>query len=161
MFRFFVPITFLFAAVTLFPPVTTAHEFQAGDLFIDHPWARATIGRTPNGSAYLTIHNRGETADRLIGVAVENAEKAELHQHIRDGDVMRMRPVTGGLPLAAGGRVAFAPGGYHIMLFGLTSPLIEGESFPMRLSFEKAGEVEVTVKIESAAYMPAAAAHGH
>ena len=148
-------VVFYFLAITGSP----AHEFRAGDLFIDHPWARATIGRTPNGSAYLSIENQGTEADRLTGVATDVAERAELHRHIRDGDIMRMRPVEGGVSLAPGETVVFVPGAHHIMLFGLKAPLREGETFPLTLTFEKSGTARVIVNVESAVHIPPSDPH--
>ena len=54
----------LLAAATAFP--AAAHEFKAGDLTIDHPYARASAGPARNGAAYLTIRNDGTPADRLV-----------------------------------------------------------------------------------------------
>lgn len=119
-----------------------AQEFPLGTLKVVQPWARATVTQT--GGAYLTIDNAG-AADRLVKVETPIAT-AELHNHIMDGGVMKMRAVDA-IPLPAG-RTSLAPGGYHIMLIGLKAPLKEGASFPLKLTFEKAGTVEVTVRVD-------------
>jgi len=73
--------------------------------------------------------------------------------------VMRMREV-GELPLAPAARVEMKPGmGYHIMLTGLKQPLQEGAAFPLTLTFEKGGKVEVTVAVGGKQAKPAG--HGH
>ena len=145
----------LLAAATAFP--AAAHEFKAGDLTIDHPYARASAGPARNGAAYLTIRNDGTAADRLVGGAADVADKVELHTHINDAGVMRMREVEGGIEVPPGEAVAMKPGGLHVMFFGLKQPLKEGESFPLTLTFERAGSVEVTVQVEAVA----AGAGGH
>lgn len=119
---------------------------KAQSIEITTPWARATPGRVPNGAAYLTLRNRGRTADRLVGVASPAAGRLEVHTHIREGGVMRMRKVSA-VDLPPGATVTFKPGGYHVMLMGLKAPLKEGGRFPMTLRFEKAGSREVTVKV--------------
>lgn len=124
-----------------------AHEYQRGDLRIDHPYARATAAQ--NGAAYLTIENKGATGDRLVGAASPAAGKVELHTIIREGDVMKMRQVPA-IELAPGGRTELKPGGFHIMLLGLAKPLREGERFPLTLDFEKAGKLDVDVVIDKA-----------
>jgi copper(I)-binding protein len=63
------------------------------------------------------------------------------------GMVMKMRPLAS-LDIPAGQPVTLKPGGDHIMLMGLNGPLREGQSFPLTLTFEKAGAREVTVAIE-------------
>jgi copper(I)-binding protein len=65
---------------------------------------------------------------------------------------MRMRPLTA-IDIPAGQTVTLSPGGTHIMLLGLTQPLREGQSFPLTLSFDHAGQREVTVVIEKAGAM--------
>jgi len=136
----------------LIPLAATAHEFKLGDLTIGHPWARATAGGTANGAAYLTLANGGASADRLVGVASSIAAKVELHTHLMDGGVMKMRPVEG-IDIEPGAPIELKPGGLHVMLIGLTAPLKDGDTFPLELTFQKAGKVTVTVNVEATAAM--------
>jgi len=69
-----------------------------------------------------------------------------------------MRPVPA-IDLPAGQEVQFRPGGLHIMLIGLTAPLRQGEQVPVTLVFERAGEVEVLLRIEAAGAR--GPGHGH
>ncbi len=126
-----------------------AHEFTLGDLVIGHPWARPSLGLSPNGVAYMIVTNRGSVADRLVGVSAGVAKRVELHATVMDGDVMRMRPVTDGVEIPPGQAIEIAPGGLHVMLMEVAAPLSEGDSFPLSLEFERAGAVEVSVHVES------------
>jgi len=72
----------------------------------------------------------------------------EIHSMNMDGGVMRMRRLDG-VDLPSSGTVALAPGGLHMMLFGLKAPLRTGESFPLELRFEKAGKILVQVNVEA------------
>jgi copper(I)-binding protein len=117
---------------------------------IDHPWARASAGKT--GVAYLTIVNRGTTDDRLVSASTPVAEKAEPHSTTSDNGVMKMRPVDG-IDVKAGGKAELKPGGLHLMLMGLKAPLKAGQSFPLTLTFEKAGAIDATVAVEKAGAM--------
>jgi hypothetical protein len=136
----------LAAAGLLLAHAAAAHEFTLGELSIGHPWARPAV--TANGAAYFTIVNHGATADRLIGAGSAVAERAELHTHQVDAEgIARMRPVQA-VEVAPGGTVAFAPGGLHVMLLGLSSPLQAGTSFPLTLRFEQAGTVDLQVAVE-------------
>ncbi|MFZ5792403.1 MAG: copper chaperone PCu(A)C [Pseudomonadota bacterium] len=125
-----------------------AHEFKIADLEIDHPWARATVAAAKNGAVFLVIKNEGRTADRLIAASSPVAEKAELHEMAMDNDVMKMRMVEA-VDLPAGQSVALEPGGFHVMLMGLKKPLEESRTFPVTLTFEKAGNVTVTAVVEA------------
>jgi periplasmic copper chaperone A len=78
-----------------------------------------------------------------------NTGRIELHTHIMDGDVMRMREMEGGIPLPPGETVKLQPGGFHIMLLGLKQGLAAGSRFPLTLTFEKAGSVQVDVPVEA------------
>ena len=121
-------------------------------LKIEKSWARATLGRVKNGAAYLRIVNVGEIKDRLMMIKGGVAKRIEIHTHLMDNGVMRMRQVDG-IDLPVGGTVEMKPGGYHIMLIGLYKPLKVGDFFPLTLVFEKAGEYIIQVEVTTAAAM--------
>lgn len=123
-------------------------------------WSRAMPPTAPTGAVYFVLHNPSDAPDRLVGVQTHRAEKAELHTHVHEGEVMRMERIDS-VEVPAGGDVAFKPGGNHVMLFKLTEPLVAGERFPLTLIFEKAGEVKVDVTIQDQAPEPNANAHAH
>ena len=99
------------------------------------------------GVVYLTLINEGREADRLIRVRSDVAEAVELHQTKIEGGVMKMQPVVGGVEVPAGERMAFKPGGYHIMLIGLKRDLKVGDRFAVTLEFEKSGVVTVESEV--------------
>jgi periplasmic copper chaperone A len=160
---------FLIAAAGLLAAATTfanAHGYDAGDLRIGHPWARPTVPGQGVGGGYLKLTNKGTSADKLVSAKVDAgvAQRVELHSMRMDGNMMRMQEVAA-IEVPAGQTVELAPGGLHLMLMGLKAPLKAGDSFPMTLRFEKAGEVKVDVKVElpkdGAAAKPAAHDHKH
>lgn len=125
-------------------------QFAASDKSVEvkEPWARATAGAAATGAAYVTLTNTGTANDRLVSASTPVAGKAELHTMTMEGDVMRMRQVHG-IDVNPGASVELKPGGLHIMLMELKSPLKEGEKFPLILTFEKAGSETVDVEIKS------------
>jgi periplasmic copper chaperone A len=139
----------LIALLTLLPAVALANPMG---IQIEHVWSRAMpAGAT--GVVYLTVTNQGPP-DTLTGVASPVAASAGLHETINDHGVMKMRPVTS-LPVGPGKPITLAPGGYHIMLMGLRQALVAGTSFPVTLTFAKAGTVTVTATVQAAgAAMP-------
>jgi copper(I)-binding protein len=141
--------------LTAFCTLAMAQEFTAGALRVDQPWSRALPPNAPAGAAYFVIQNSGTDADTLVSLSTPVADKAELHTHVMNGEVMKMQKVES-VEVPAGGDAIFAPGGNHVMLFGLKKPLVAGESFPLTLVFQNAGAVDVEVKIEQDAPTPAA-----
>jgi len=136
------------AASLLCVPAARAQEVSAGALRIAGPWTRAMrAGGT--GAGFMTIRNTGTAPDRLVAARSPVAPVVELHTHVRDGEVMRMRPVPA-IDLPAGQAVQLAPGGLHLMLIGLTQALNQGGRVPVTLVFERAGEVEVQLAVEGA-----------
>ena len=125
-----------------------AHDYKLGDIAIIHPWAKPSIGQAKAGAAFVTIFNNGSSDDRLLAAKSDASELVELHAHKMDGGVMRMRPVEA-IVVPAGDAAELAPGGNHIMLLNLKSPLVAGETFPVTLVFEKAGEITVEVKVDA------------
>ena len=111
-------------------------------------WARPSIGSAGNSAAYMELMNHGDAADRLVDVKSDVARKTEIHTHIMENNVAKMRRVEGGVDVPAKGNVEFKPGGLHVMLIGLKAKLAEGDAFPLTLVFEKKGEVVVDVKVQ-------------
>jgi periplasmic copper chaperone A len=125
-----------------------AHDYELKSLAIGHPFTRATPPGAKSAGAFLTIANSGKEADRLVGVRSAIAGMVQIHEMAMDGSVMRMREVKG-IDIKPGATVALSPGSYHVMLADLKQPLKEGDSFPLTLTFEKAGSIEVKVEVEA------------
>ena len=119
---------------------------DAKPIVVDHPWARATPAGAKTGAAYMTLINNGSAGDRLLTAATPVADKIQFHSVSEDNGVSRMREMHD-VAVAPGARVTFSPGGMHVMLVGLKQPLKEGQTFPLNLTFEKAGKVDVTVSV--------------
>ena len=109
---------------------------------VDAAWSRATVATTPVGAAYLTITNKNKDGDVLVAASFAGAGRVELHEHIKQGDVMQMRQVKG-VAIPAGQSVKFQPSGLHLMLLELKEPLKAGATIALVLRFERAGEVKV------------------
>ncbi|WP_137820356.1 copper chaperone PCu(A)C [Pseudomonas sp. 2FG] len=127
-----------------------AHEYQAGDLRIEHPWSREMPANAPTAAAYFVVHNQGTSAERLLGADTPAAGKAELHEHLHQNGLMKMQHVPS-VTIPAGGETTFAPMGYHLMLFNLKRQLRDGERFPLTLHFERTGDVTVEVAVQKEA----------
>ena len=107
---------------------------------IEKPWARATAPGARVAGGYMTIRNTGSTPDRLVAVSSPASAKVELHVHVMENNVMKMREVPG-YDVPAKGAFELKPGGAHLMFVEIRRSFKEGERIPVRLRFEKAGEV--------------------
>jgi len=138
-----------------------ADDVKAGDLVISQEWARATPNGAKVGGGYVTIENKGSAPDRLIGASADFAGKIEVHEMTTENGVMKMRPVEKGLAIEPGKTVKLAPGGYHLMMMDLKSPLKQDDKVQVTLEFEKAGKVTVSLEVEGVgAQGPGGAAGG-
>ncbi len=148
-------IQFLAAvALTIAAIIAFTITVKAGELRVTASAAPASIGAARTGAAYVTISNETGMADRLVSVASDIARKTEIHNHLMEDGVMKMRRADG-VDIPAGGQVTFRPGGYHVMFFGLTAPLQVGDSFRLELAFENAGKTEITVPVVDRKDIPA------
>ena len=141
-----IPTFLTAAALALFASLASAHDYKLGQIMIEHPHARPTLGQGKTSAGYLMLKNHG-AADRLIRAESDIAERVELHTMSMTGGVMKMRPIEA-LDLPSGGEAQLAPGGEHIMLIGLKRKLAIGDSFPITLVFENSGAIEVTFMVE-------------
>lgn len=156
--RFFVAaLASLLALGQAFPVLAAAGARQAGPLpppppahpiTIERPWARPTSGAGGTAAVYLTIVNAGADADQLLAATTPVATQVGLHAVTIQGNIVRMR-VAPVIPIPAEGRTILRPGALHIMLTGLTQPLAGHTSFPLTLSFKKAGVLKVEVAVRN------------
>ena len=100
----------------------------------------------PNTAAYFSIQNSSDTTQILIGASADFATKAEIHNHIMVNDMMRMEQQSE-VVINPGQSVHFAPGGLHIMLFGLKQPLSEGESVAISLQTKDGESIIISAKV--------------
>ena len=118
-----------------------SHEVKLGNLKIENPYARATVPAQKVGGAFLKIENKG-AADKLIGASSAVAKEVQLHTMSMEGNVMTMREVKA-IDIPANETIKLQPGGFHLMLIDLKGQLKDGDQIPVKLKFEKSGEIEV------------------
>jgi len=140
----FMLMVILLAGCTALPAADSTQS--APVISVSEPFARQSPSEGGNGGAFMTITSRGG-ADRLVGASSGWAKTVELHETINDGGVMKMRPVPAGFEVPASGALELKPGGKHVMLIGLTKPLVGGEEIEITLRFEKSGDVTVKVPV--------------
>ncbi|MYA87741.1 MAG: copper chaperone PCu(A)C [Boseongicola sp. SB0662_bin_57] len=143
------PVLFL-ALLGLFP----GSPLHAGNIEIIDPFARASRPGAPTGAIFMSIRNTGASADRLVAARSPAAAMVQIHTHVEDGGIMKMREVEAGIQLPSGATHALSRGGDHVMLMGVTQELVDGETVPLTLVFEIAGEVVIEVPVDNARGQP-------
>ncbi|CAK4075064.1 hypothetical protein NL53_01230 [Vibrio variabilis] len=104
------------------------------DIMTHHAYARATPPNAATSAVFAEIMNRSENDRVIVSASTEAAGKVELHDVIKEGDVMKMRQIES-ITVPANGKVELKPGSLHIMLFDLTQPLVEGEAIDVQITF--------------------------
>lgn len=146
----------LFIAVALLGAAAAQAQVSIADA-----WVRGTVPAQKATGAFMAIQASEEV--RLVSATSPVAGVTEIHQMTMEGNVMKMREMPGGLPVAKGATVELKPGGYHLMLMSLKQPLTAGQTVPITLTFQGAGNKTFTQKVEApvrALGAEAAASHG-
>jgi copper(I)-binding protein len=112
---------------------------------VEDPWARSAPAGM-NSAVYFVVENQGPT-DRLLSASTGVAEVVELHMSMMDDQGVMSMMEQEAVEIPSGEMVSFEPGGLHVMLIGLTRELSPGDTFPIVLQFEGAGQVEVVAEV--------------
>jgi periplasmic copper chaperone A len=125
-----------------------ARDVTKGPIKIEQPWTRATPGGAKVAGGFMKITNTGTTPDRLVSATADISGVVELHEMKMVEGIMKMRALGNGIELKPGQTVDLKPGGYHVMFIDLKAPIVKEKPIKARLTFEKAGEIEVEFKVE-------------
>ncbi len=138
---FFISLVSLFSS-----PLVMAG--QADQISVKNPFAREVPPGSPTSASFMEIHNKGSKGIKLIGAKSSVAKVVELHTHINNHGVMRMRKLPF-IAIPGPGKVHLKPGGLHVMLIGLHKPLKEGQQISVMLNFEDGSQKKVVMPVRS------------
>ena len=124
----------------------SAVAWGASPVVVSDAWVRGTVGAQTATGAFMTLTAPADT--ELVAVATPAAGTAELHEMTMDAGVMKMRPVAS-IPLPAGKPVQLSPGGFHVMLVGLKSPLPTEQPVTLTLTFRDKAGVRTTQEVRA------------
>ena len=119
----------------------------AGQFTASAAYARAVAPGQPNSAVFLQLQNKDSKAHALVSASSEVSAAVELHNHVNEGGVMKMRKVEK-IDLPAGKTVALKPGSFHIMLIGLKKPLKVGEKVDLSLSLEDGTSLKLSAPVQ-------------
>ncbi len=146
-----VGIVVLFAVMAVVMAVVSVKlsPLDKSAFVVEAPYLRSSLPTSKSAAAFLVLVNHTGADDRLVAVRSELSGRIELHSHSEDADgVMRMGEIQGGVSIADGESHEFRRGGDHLMFMGLDAPLSQGQIVPVRLVFEKAGEIEIKIPVD-------------
>jgi periplasmic copper chaperone A len=138
------------AALALTAATAFAQTDRAGDIEVAHPWAAATTEtKLTNSAVYMSLTDRGTSADELVAASSPVAQKVQLHVFGVENGVYGMHKVDAIAITPGAASTVLRPGGAHVMLVSLTRPLRAGMTIPLTLTFQNAGSLTIEVPIES------------
>lgn len=139
----------------LFPSLS----FAQSPVTVDAAWSVPPVKGMQVGVAYITLTNHSDAPVTLTAISGDVSNSIELHTHIMDKDIMKMRKLDS-LAIKPHETVTFAPGGLHLMLIGLKRELAVGDSFPVTLHFGEA-KTDTTITVRSRDDASQKESHGH
>ncbi len=121
----------------------------APDLFVADAVVRPPLPGKTTSVAYFNITSHASNPAVLVGAESPIADVVEMHTHLHDGDMMRMRRVEQ-ITIAPGAKVRFESGGYHLMLFGVhdLQQHLKQQQLPITLQFKERKPLRVMFSLE-------------
>lgn len=132
----------LLTGTLLLSTVVNAATFSVEDAHV-----RATPPHTVNSAAFMKISNHSDKSLELVAASSDVAKRVELHSHTMSDGMMKMRQVKS-IPIKGNGQVALRPGSFHVMLFDLKSPLLEGQTIKLKLYFNNGDEIIIDAQVK-------------
>ncbi len=134
------------ALACLAPLMACADEGDNHPIAIADPYLRETPPGQAHTAGFFVATNRGASDCPLVAASAPGIDRLELHEHRHENGVMRMRQVEQ-MIVPAGGTLELAPGGYHLMVHGLSAPLAAGDSVDILLDFGDCGSRTVSFSV--------------
>jgi len=137
--------SFMSLLITGFLLIST--QLLASPLSVEDLYIRATPPNSKNSAAFMVIKNTDKKEIKLIAAGSDIADRVELHHHLMEDGLMKMRQVEE-IMIKADSSLALQPGGYHVMFFNLKQPLKEGQSVSLSLSFDNGQQLKFDAPVK-------------
>jgi periplasmic copper chaperone A len=132
----------------------------ADNISVQNPYVRLAPPNAPATGAFMVIKNAGDKDVKVVKADNPASKVTELHTHINDNGVMRMRPVPA-IEVKARGEAVLQPGGLHVMLIDLKAPMKEGDSVPITLTFDDGSSKKIDARVVRPSPAPMPMEHKH
>jgi hypothetical protein len=130
----------------------------ADNVSVQDPYVRLAPPNAAATGAFMVIRNTGDQDVKVVKADNPVSKATELHTHLNEGGVMKMRPVPA-IEIKAKGEAVLKPGGLHVMMIDLKAPLKEGDSVPITLTFDDGSSKQVDARVVKATAAPAPTEH--
>ena len=130
----------------------------ADNVSVQDPYVRLAPPNAAATGAFMVIRNTGDKDVKVVKADNPVSKATELHTHLNEGGVMKMRPVPA-IEIKAKGEAVLRPGGLHVMMIDLKAPIKEGDSVPITLTFDDGSSKQVDAKVLRATAVPAPTEH--
>ena len=130
----------------------------ADNVSVQDPYVRLAPPNAAATGAFMVIRNTGDKDVKVVKADNPISKATELHTHLNEGGVMKMRPVPA-IEIRAKGEAVLRPGGLHVMMIDLKAPIKEGDSVPITLTFDDGSSKQVDAKVLRATAAPAPTEH--
>ena len=130
----------------------------ADNVSVQDPYVRLAPPNAAATAAFMVIRNTGDKDVKVVKADNPISKATELHTHLNEGGVMKMRPVPA-IEIKAKGEAVLKPGGLHVMMIDLKAPLKEGDSVPITRTFDDGSSKQVDAKVLRATAVPAPTEH--
>ncbi|MCW8918537.1 MAG: copper chaperone PCu(A)C [Gammaproteobacteria bacterium] len=124
------------------------HAMASDAIQVEQPYVRAVPPGQPNSAAFMTLRNHSDKANAVVAASSPAARVVELHTHIMDNGMMKMRQIKQ-IELPAKGEAVLQPGGLHIMLIGLQQQLTPGMNVALTLKFADGSMQEINAPVQA------------
>jgi len=145
--RSIIAITLMIFSYFGFYSISLAKNIVSNGLIISNFWIKEPIRNQSITSGYLTIENTNEFDEYLINITSKISQKIEIHKMTIKNDIMRMKPLDGGLKIKAGSIINLRPGSYHIMFMKLIKNIKAKNNHIISLNFKKSGVVSINIPV--------------
>jgi copper(I)-binding protein len=132
-------------AFTLILLTLSALTFAKG-IAVDDPYVRAIPPGQTISAAFLTLVNGSDKGIDLVKATSDSAKNVELHEHVHEDGMMKMRQVPK-INVAAKSKTELKPGGYHIMLIGLVKSIKPKDIITINLEFSDGSKQEIKAEV--------------
>ncbi|SCZ59353.1 copper chaperone PCu(A)C [Thiohalomonas denitrificans] len=121
---------------------------SADAVMVEDPYVRAVPAGQPNSAAFMTLANHSDEDVAIINGSSPVANVVELHTHVHEGGMMKMRQIDK-IDVDANGSTELKPGGLHVMLIGLKQELHEGDHVSVTLEFNDGSSKTIDAPVKN------------
>lgn len=143
---------FLKLLLSLSVLLLVSNSSYASDVSVMHPHIRAVPHGHPNSAAFMVLKNSSSENRALVKASSKISKAVELHTHVKEGGMMRMRQVEK-ISIKANSKTILKPGGLHVMFIGLKQSLKVGDKIDLELEFDDGSSIKLKAPVKMVAGM--------